>query len=362
MEALKELGQWERPSGRDRQIGVWRPLSPRSLEVAKEALKPALGGIFNGPDRVRQEAARLAAAFGMKEIGPILIDLAADRARPAQIRVEALQALETLKDPRLAEVTARALRDDDPRVRTQGRRLLARAEPDKAVQQLKEVLDRGDVLEQQGAFSILADVPGRAADEVLAGQLDRLLAGKLAAPVQLDLVEAAAKRGGAVKAKLAIYESRRSAKDPMAKYREALAGGDAAQGRKTFFEKAEVSCLRCHKVHGTGGEVGPELTGIGAKQTREYLLEAIVEPNRQIAKGYETLVLELRSGQVKSGILKAEDAKEVRLMTPEGLLFNVPKSEIAERFSGKSAMPDDLVRQLSRRELRDLVEFLAALK
>jgi quinoprotein glucose dehydrogenase len=362
LEALKELGQWDRPSGRDRLIGVWRPLGPRSAETAKEALKPALGGLFSGPDQVRQAAARLAADLGIKEIGPALFALAEEKNRPAQVRVEALKALETLKDGRLGEAMQSALKDPDPRVRTQGRRLLAKAQPVKALQEIREVLDRGGVAEQQGAFSILADIPGRAAEEVLSAQLDRLLAGKLPAEVQLDLLESAAKRDGEVKGKLAHFDARRSPKDPLAKYRESLAGGDAEQGRSIFFDKAEVSCLRCHKVNGVGGEVGPDMTGIGAKQSREYLLESIVEPNRQIAKGYETLVVELRNGQVKSGILKSEDAKEVRLMTAEGQLIAVPKADIEERLSGKSAMPEDLTRHLSPRELRDLVEFLAALK
>jgi quinoprotein glucose dehydrogenase len=362
LEALKELGQWQKPSGRDRLVGVWRALQPRPADVAKEALRPALGGLFSGPDRVRQEAARLAADFGIKEIGPALFDLAFDKTRTPQARVEALKALETLKDNRLSKATDQALADGDPRVRTQGRRLLAKAQPDKAVHQLQDVLERGDVVEKQGAYAILADVPGPAAEEVLSGQLDRLLNGKLSAALHLDLLEAAAKHEGAVKAKLARYEAHRSSTDPLAKYREALAGGDAELGRRIFFEKAEVSCLRCHKVNGVGGEVGPEMKGIGAKQSREYLLESIVAPNRQIAKGYETLVVELRNGQIKSGILKSEDAKEVRLMTAEGQLLSVPKADIADRFSGKSAMPEDLVQRLSRRELRDLVEFLAAQK
>jgi quinoprotein glucose dehydrogenase len=123
-----------------------------------------------------------------------------------------------------------------------------------------------------------------------------------------------------------------------------------------------VSCLRCHKVNGEGGEVGPDLTGIGAKQTREYLLEALVEPNRQIAKGYETLVLTLTNGQIRTGILKSEDAREVRLMTPEGTVLVVPRDQIDERARGRTAMPEDVTRHLSRHEMRDLVEFLAGLK
>ncbi len=72
--------------------------------------------------------------------------------------------------------------------------------------------------------------------------------------------------------------------------------------------------------------------------------------------------LTLSSGQIRSGVLKSEDAKEIRLMTPEGAVVVVPKSKIEERRSGKSAMPEDLIKHLSRKEVRDLVEYLASLK
>ena len=183
------------------------------------------------------------------------------------------------------------------------------------------------------------------------------------AQVQLDLLAAAAKHPSqAIVKKLAQYETSRSHGDHLAPWSETLHGGNAEKGRKIFFENSEVSCLRCHKVQGTGGEVGPDLTGIGGKQKREYLLEAIVEPDKQIAKGYETVVLTLNDGKVKSGILKSEDKKEVRLMTPEGEILVVPVEEIDTRARGPSAMPADLVKHLSRRDLRDLVEFLSSLK
>ena len=123
-----------------------------------------------------------------------------------------------------------------------------------------------------------------------------------------------------------------------------------------------MSCLRCHVVQGVGGDVGPDLTSIAAKQTREYLLEALVDPDKQIAQGYETLVLTLNDGKVKSGILKSEDKKEVRLMTPEGAVLVVPVSDIDSRARGPSAMPGDLTRLLTLREIRDLVEYLGGRK
>ena len=72
-------------------------------------------------------------------------------------------------------------------------------------------------------------------------------------------------------------------------------------------------------------------------------------------------MLALTNGQVKTGILKSETAKEVRLITAEGQLIVVSTADIEERGRGKSAMPEDLIRKMSKRELRDLVEFLAGL-
>src|SRR5205814_1361597 len=120
-------------------------------------------------------------------------------------------------------------------------------------------------------------------------------------------------------------------------------------------------CQRCHKLDGQGGEVGPPLNGVG-KQTRDYLLEAIVAPSKAIAKGYESVLITTLDGKSVSGVLKGEDAKEVRLMTAEAKLVTVQKKDIDDRRATKSAMPDDLVGKLSKRELRDLVEFLSGLK
>ena len=73
-------------------------------------------------------------------------------------------------------------------------------------------------------------------------------------------------------------------------------------------------------------------------------------------------MLGLKNGQIVTGIVKAEGHKEVQLMTAEGKLVSVAKAQIDERQSGKSPMPEDVMKSLSKRELRDLVEFLAGLK
>jgi quinoprotein glucose dehydrogenase len=363
IEAVHELTNWTRPSGRDRIVGVWRPLEPRPAHVAADAVRPLLGGIFKGPAKVREEAVKMVATLGVKRAGPFLVQTASDQGEPSSLRVEALKALETLKDARLLEVTELAVKDTDGKFRTEGCRVLARVQPARALRVLKEMLERGGVAEQQGAFTVLADMNQPEVDTLLSQWLDRLRAGQVRLEIQLDLLQAAGKRKATdIKHRLKRYEEARSKGGPLVKYQESLAGGNADKGKEVFLHKYEVQCQRCHKVKGEGGEVGPDLTGIGSRQKREYLLESIVDPNKEIAKGFETVVVTTTSGLVHTGIVKAEDAKELRLITAEGKIVTVAKSEIEERTRGKSAMPEDVIKHLSRAELRDLVEFLAGLK
>jgi quinoprotein glucose dehydrogenase len=363
VEALKELGDWAKPAGRDRVMGLWRPLEPRAENIAADAVRSSLGGIFSGPDKVRQEGAKLAAKFGIREVGPALFETTADPKRPVVVRVETLRALDALKDERLDKAIQLALDDEQPTLRTEGRRLLAKRKPAEAVAALERALDASTTIERQGAMSVLGEMKDSAAETLLARWMEKLLAQKVPAEIQLDLLEAAAKHPTqGLKDQLAKFEAARSKTDHLAQYRESLAGGDAEAGRRIFFYKQDAQCLKCHKVDGVGGEVGPELKGIGTRQNREYLLESIVAPNKQIAKGYESVRISTKKGLEIVGIIKMEDDKELKLMTPEGRLLTVAKDQIDERRAEKSAMPEDLLKYLSKSELRDLVEFLAGLK
>jgi quinoprotein glucose dehydrogenase len=361
VDAIRMLGEWAKPGRRDRITGAAQNLGTREATLAANALRHHHGGIFAGPDRVRQEAALVAGQLGVRELGPTLFIMLGDKGASAATRAEAMRALDSLGDGNLPEAMKLALADADPQVRNAGRRALARHQPREAVTALRDALDKGQIVEQQTALALLGESKEKEADQVLSLWLDRLIAGKVRGEVQLELLEAAGRRSAAkVKDKLARFEASRKKGDPVAAYREALVGGNAASGQDIFLYKTEVACLRCHKIHSDGGEVGPDLTGIGAKQTREYLLESIVDPNKQIAKGFETVVLGLKDGKTVSGVFKEENGAEIRLITPEGRFVTVAKKDVEVRETGKSAMPEDTITHLSKSELRDLIEFLAA--
>jgi len=364
LEALDELGKWKTPPGRDLITGVWRPIPPRDSGPASEALRQRLPSLIeSAPEAVRRMAIRQAAALGIRDAAGLLAAVAADRKTGETSRVEALRALETLGDPQAADRAAAALGDTRPAVRSEARAMLARLRPDAMLPEIEKAIAEGSILERQSALDILAGLNTAGSDALASRWLDRLLSGSVPPEIELEVLEAASRRRTPeTAAGLERFRTARETAEPAVRYREALAGGSAERGRVIFHEKQEVSCLRCHKVSGRGGSVGPDLTGIGRREKREHILESLVEPGRKISKGFESVTVVLQSGETRTGVLRGETGEEITLVTAEGTEVRVPKEEVLERATGGSAMPDDAVKHLSMRELRDVVEYLAGLE
>lgn len=363
LEAIDMLENWDTPSSRDRVLGMWRPLEPRPLDSATIALKQYLPRILVGDDKIRAAAAKAASKLGVKEVGPALVALLKDTSASPDTRAEALTALVALKDPTADDQLKAALADSSAQVRAAARDAVTKLRPMDALPLLEDAALHGEQLERQAALVTLTTLTQPGTNAVIAKALDALLAGDAPATVRLEIVEAAAKRAdGGIRNRLKQYEEGKPKDHPLAGYLETLEGGSVERGRKLFLERSQLSCVRCHKVGETGGDVGPVLTKIAAEKNREYLLESLLHPSKTIAKNYETVVIATEDGKVVAGIVKQEDDKQVQLMTAEGKLLMIEKSSIEERTAGKSAMPEDLMKHLNKFELRDLIEFLASLK
>jgi quinoprotein glucose dehydrogenase len=181
--------------------------------------------------------------------------------------------------------------------------------------------------------------------------------------LELDLIEAAGKRSSPeVKEKLSKYQASKPKDDVLASYEESLFGGNVDAGKKIFFERADVQCVRCHRINGTGGDVGPDLSHVSAQKDRRYLLESIVFPNRQIAQGYEAVMVTLKNDESYAGVFKSETASNLVINTPQSGLVTVKKSDIETRQKSLSPMPEGMAQILSKRDLRDLIAFLSTMK
>jgi quinoprotein glucose dehydrogenase len=361
-EALRALADWERPSGRDRVLGVWRPLEPRDPEPAREALRSVLDDLLQeAPLGLQVEAVRAAAALGVGE--PDVLRALAGKGKETPLRVEALRALALRGDPKFGEAAREALHESDETLRGDVVRLLPKAKLADGVALLERAAaEEGPPRVRQAALLALAESPPEA-DAVLARLLDRMGSGSWPAPLRLDLLEAASRREAPeLRDRAARIEASRDPADPLARWRDCLEGGDAAPGRQLFWVRVHASCHQCHRIGDEGGTAGPPLTGVGSRLSRERLLESLLFPSKAIAPGYETVALMLESDAVETGRVVRESDAELVLLGPDGREKAVPKATIKKARRGLSAMPDDLGRLLTRRELRDLVEYLAGQK
>ena len=91
-------------------------------------------------------------------------------------------------------------------------------------------------------------------------------------------------------------------------------------------------------------------------------MESILRPNARIATGFNQVLIETKSGVTHAGVVKSETTADLVLQTLDAGTITLSLAEIESRVVGPSAMPEGLDKLLSRRELRDLVEFLASLK
>jgi len=360
-EALEMLGEWGKPSGRDRITGLWRPLPLRDRSIAARALAPGLAVLLRTDAApIKIAAARAATELDLHDLATPLFGVVADGAQPATVRVEALKALYRLKDRHISDAVKVALAAPDESLRNEATKIQAQLRPKDATAQIRATLDKGSLREKQNALETLGAMGSSSADDILTQWLDRLIARRVAPELQLDVLAAAAKRKNpAIQERLKKYEASRDPKDELGPFRECLVGGDAKEGRTVFFEKAEASCIRCHKVSGEGGEVGPDLTGIGARKDRQYILESIVFPNKQIAQGFDSVLVTLKNETTYAGTLKNETDTLIEINSPEDGPVKVNKSDIKTRQRGLSAMPEEMRQILTKQELRNVVDFLA---
>jgi quinoprotein glucose dehydrogenase len=363
VEAIYELRAWGEPPVLDRVTNEFRPIGARDRSVAEAAIRTNPGGILSGPESVRREGIRLAADYGINEIGILLAEFVLDTEQPSSVRVASLEAMPSVRGILIDSFIQQTLDDADPAVRSTALSLLAQRSPEEAVPRLSSVIAEGTQSERQSAVSVLAGLKRDDADAVLAEWLAKLNAGEAPPEIHLDLLTAAEARGTPeLLVHRDAYEAHRPTDSPLGRWLECLEGGDAERGREVFFGSAAASCRRCHIIDGSGGNVGPNLSSIGLQKPLDYLLESIVLPNAKIAKGFESVLLAMDDGRVITGIVRGEDEETYRLVVGTGEVIVVEKDRIEEQAVGLSGMPDDAAKKLTRAEVRDLVAYLATLR
>ncbi|MDG2102802.1 MAG: PQQ-dependent sugar dehydrogenase [Pirellulaceae bacterium] len=361
VEAVSMLASWQNPVKRDMVLGSWNPLE--EAKRSKESLA-AVEALFDEMDSLtessRNKLMESVALLKLNALAPKLRETWRNTKSESGKRA-AFKCLLSL-DSDLSEPEAiHGMQDEDAEIRVAALNFLFDKKSTSRAPFLNDALNSETLAERQNAIAIL----GRSDNENLRAVLKVMLLDldNIKPDSRLDVVVAAENSSDPLLKKLAtkLLELDEQA-ETKPRYDLALSGGNAARGSEIFYNRASVYCLRCHKIDGSGGDVGPNLSEIGSLRDRQYLLESLIEPNKVIAENFETVVVLDADGKIHVGVTKASTEDTLSIMTAEAIMVNIPKDEIDEIRRGESAMPNDVMKNLTLSELRDLIEFLATRK
>ena len=310
----------------------------------------------SGDPQVRAQVRLLEVTFGDARLLGNLRRVALDAGGESAKRQAALAALLTARDKELPPVLHKLLADDQ--LRGAALRGLAVYDDPRTPRMIIDVFPKLSAAEKRDALATLTVRIGYA-KELLDAVADKKIA---TTDLSADVVRQLRNLGNKELAKRVaevwgvVRDTPADRAKLIAQQRKALSvphANDLPLGRAVFIK----TCAQCHTLFGTGGKVGPDITGAN-RQSLDYLLENIFDPSAVIPKEYAASLVELQDGRLLTGIVKSETAATMTIVTATETL-TVPHVDVAsKKVSDKSMMPDDLVSKLTDHELRSLIAYL----
>ena len=363
-EAIEALSGWANPSVLDRVDGRYRGVITRDAGLAKNKSAATMVQLLGNKDSaVRINAVKAISRLDMKQNATQLHALL-KKDREPDVRVESLKALVSLQDPNVADAVSVAIADKEKKVRVAGLNLLQKMNISKElmVNLLTNVINTKTMEEKQAALLTLGKLPVENSRKVFDDLLSRMEAGKIPPDIYLELGEALDSTGSSeLVNRYKAVSSKLSPNDLTAAYAGSLLGGDPDRGRMIFFRNQNAQCIKCHAYDDRGGNAGPRLNGVAGRITRSQLLEALISPGARLAPGFGVVSVTLKDGKSYSGTLVAETNNSLTVRLGDRQNEVIAKNDIAKRENAPSSMPD-MKAILSKKEIRDVVAFLAGLK
>jgi putative heme-binding domain-containing protein len=338
-------------------------IEPARITALKERLGTTLGKfVADSKHPLHNDAILLSALWNDAAAGKAVAALARRETATSEQRQLAVATLIAAKDPAAISIAADFLarrdaaarplqfaaltalsRADDPAVAT----AVLRNYPQLAADSQAAAME---LLTQRAAWSklLLAEI---AAGRVPQHALNVNHARKLLSLGDRDITQAVTR----------VWGTLREGRDPK---REQFVGqmrkliretpGDARRGILVF----NKVCGQCHKIHGQGQDVGPDITSNG-RASFEQLLSNVFDPSLVIGASYQARTVRTIDGRVVTGLLVEDSDQRVTLKLQGGKLETIAKDDVdAMKVSELSLMPEGLEKQLQPQEIADLFAFI----
>ena len=325
------------------------------------AWKPAYDALAKSDNAaVRDKADRIAILLGDARIFPRMRARLVDKNEPTQKRREALDILVRGRDAGAADSWLTVL--NEPQLRGPAIRALAAIDDARTapalIGQYGSLADseRRDAVStlvaRKGSALALLDaieakkVPSTDLHAYHIRELDRFKDDKLNARIKSvwgDIRESSADK----KKQIADMKAMLTAKHDRTP--------DLGNGRRLF----DKTCASCHILFGSGGKVGPDITGSN-RANLDYILENVIDPSAVMGRDYRMSTFLLEDGRSVSGIVQKETDSALTVRTINDTIV-IAKDDIDERVQSElSLMPERLLDSLKEQEVRDLIAYLAS--
>ena len=122
-----------------------------------------------------------------------------------------------------------------------------------------------------------------------------------------------------------------------------------------------AQCAKCHRFAGEGGDTGPDITGVGARFSPEYILESLIEPSKAVSDQYKNVTIVTVKGEIVTGRVINETAEALFVRTDPfaRVLTEIKKADVDEQvLNPVSEMPQGLINSLTKDEVLDLIAYL----
>ncbi len=278
---------------------------------------------------------------------------------PDEIRIESLAVLGRHPGTLEADTalfTSLLSADTSPELARAALEALDRIDRSGVATSLVEVFETLSPALRSQALSVLLHREERATALVDAVAAGRISSGELSASQRAQLLEIV---GDDHRERVESLLEAPQAQDRSAlieRYLRALSTveGRPAEGMASFTQR----CATCHLVAGIGHAIGAELGALD-DLSDEYLLTAVLDPNRAVEARYLSYTLVTTRGEILGGMIAEEGGQSVTLVDAQGVEHAILRSEIDSlRASGLSHMPVGLETDLSPQDLADVFAFL----
>lgn len=344
-----------------------RELTGERLSQLKSELAQSLSDVIAAGNKHPgyYHAANLALAWNDTSAMKIVPQVFAATSEPAERRVAALDAMLSAGHPQAIALVTKYFESSDKPQDEVGRviQTLGKSDSDVIAMLLLERLDAFSAENRPKAVEVLLQRPawtlmlltqieqGNVPKDILSvNQLQRLVSTSNA-----DVAKQIA----------SIYGTIKTGRDPsrtfiVAQMRRLVTSreGDPHRGIEVY----NKLCGQCHKLHGKGQEVGPEIT-VNGRGNLEQLLSNVFDPSLVIGKDYQAVTVLTVEGRVLSGLLVEDSPARVVLKMQGGKLETIARDDVdAMKTSDTSLMPEGIEKQLSPEEILDLFAYLTLTK